>query len=373
MVRNYDYSPQAFDALVLRTHWERPVMGVSDGLFGLVDSRACGADASTPASGKRTASNAQSADERSARNESHQAGASRIAKAEHLTVVRKGLSTNSLQRTSQAGLPWGELSRKDRARANEILKSACLYRRLPTIAFEVRPEVYTFFSAHPDVTVSIWRAMNISHFKLWKTAENTYGADSGDGSVGTIEILHRQSESVVALCEGVYKSPLLPKAIQARSLVHLQTGFFRDKSGKTYASHRADVFVSFPSQTVEAAAKLISPLSYMIADRNFREISLFVRMMSLVMERQPGWVERLTRKLENVPESRKQEMLKICARAYVAARRREVALKKGTGDVSVKDILKPLQTARADSEEPARSVSEDSSSAAGEVVPMPTE
>ncbi|MEM8760390.1 MAG: C45 family peptidase [Pseudomonadota bacterium] len=37
-VRNYDYSPKAFDALVQHTEWEgRRVMGMSDGLWGLVD------------------------------------------------------------------------------------------------------------------------------------------------------------------------------------------------------------------------------------------------------------------------------------------------------------------------------------------------
>ncbi|SLN51190.1 Acyl-coenzyme A:6-aminopenicillanic acid acyl-transferase [Roseivivax jejudonensis] len=38
MVRNYDYAPNAFDSLILRTRWQgRTVMGVSDGLWGLVD------------------------------------------------------------------------------------------------------------------------------------------------------------------------------------------------------------------------------------------------------------------------------------------------------------------------------------------------
>ncbi|MDX1500708.1 MAG: C45 family peptidase [Woeseiaceae bacterium] len=38
MVRNYDYSPNAFDAVFLHTHWQgRAVMGTSDGLWGLVD------------------------------------------------------------------------------------------------------------------------------------------------------------------------------------------------------------------------------------------------------------------------------------------------------------------------------------------------
>ena len=38
MVRNYDYSPSAFDSLILHTNWQgRKVMGVSDGMWGLVD------------------------------------------------------------------------------------------------------------------------------------------------------------------------------------------------------------------------------------------------------------------------------------------------------------------------------------------------
>lgn len=38
LVRNYDYNPYAFDNLILHTAWQgRRVMGVSDGLWGLVD------------------------------------------------------------------------------------------------------------------------------------------------------------------------------------------------------------------------------------------------------------------------------------------------------------------------------------------------
>jgi predicted choloylglycine hydrolase len=38
LVRNYDYSPLAFDGVIMHTRWlERTVMGTSDGLIGLVD------------------------------------------------------------------------------------------------------------------------------------------------------------------------------------------------------------------------------------------------------------------------------------------------------------------------------------------------
>ena len=38
LVRNYDYNPKSFDSLILHTNWQgRRVMGVTDGLWGLVD------------------------------------------------------------------------------------------------------------------------------------------------------------------------------------------------------------------------------------------------------------------------------------------------------------------------------------------------
>ncbi len=38
LVRNYDYDPDAFDAVILKTRWQgREVIGMTDGLFGLVD------------------------------------------------------------------------------------------------------------------------------------------------------------------------------------------------------------------------------------------------------------------------------------------------------------------------------------------------
>lgn len=38
LARNYDYSPHAFDALILRSDWQgRKVIGTSDGMWGLVD------------------------------------------------------------------------------------------------------------------------------------------------------------------------------------------------------------------------------------------------------------------------------------------------------------------------------------------------
>ena len=37
LVRNYDYNPHAFDAVLLKTNWRRGVIAMTDGLFGVID------------------------------------------------------------------------------------------------------------------------------------------------------------------------------------------------------------------------------------------------------------------------------------------------------------------------------------------------
>jgi hypothetical protein len=157
---------------------------------------------------------------------------------------------------------------------------------------------------------------------MWQTGRYDYEADTGDGSVGTLEVLHNGPEKSLVACEGIFKSPLLTKPIEARSLLLLQTSFSRDADGTTYVTHRADLFVTFPSQTVDVVSKIFSPLAISMTDRTFTEISLFLKMMSLAMTRRPDWVERITEKMDGVADLRKDQVLELCAHVSAVARKR---------------------------------------------------
>ena len=260
--------------------------------------------------------------------------------SEHVRILEKGTSSRAARKTAVDGVPLGRMTVENRKRAEELLRSISLYRQLPTVAFEVDPDVYRYFIACPDAAVAIWRVMGISKFQMWQTAADQYEADAGDGTQGVVDVLLRSDDHNVIVCEGVFSSPLLAAPIRSKALLHLETAFLQDQEGRTWAKHRLNMFVSFPSQTVEAAAKLISPVSNLIVDRNFREISLFVQLMSTAMARQPGWVERVADRMEGVPEIRKTQLLKLTAQVYVAACKREAA--SAGGDVSIDEILKPF-------------------------------
>ena len=237
-------------------------------------------------------------------------------------VVTPGNSSSASRKKAIADIPVEKVAADFRPKVDEVLKSVSLFRRMPTLSFASDPDVYHFFITHPDVAVSIWRVMEISSFEMWQVGALSYEADSHDGSLGAIEVLHSSPERHLVLCEGSFKSPILPKPIKARALLHLQPTFRKGDDGQTIVTHTIDLFVSFPSQPVDITAKLISPVSHAMADRNFREVSTWCAMMNMAMCQQPGWIEQLAQKMEGVLDVRRNQFLKLAAQTFVENRKR---------------------------------------------------
>ena len=233
-------------------------------------------------------------------------------------TLTRGTSSSKVRDAAAAALPLDKLAPGPRQRAADVLREVGYFRRVPTTVVEVEAAAYQFFVAHPDVAVSIWRAMEISKLEMWQTGPFEYEGDAGDGTLGVVEVLYRGPNQTLAICEGQYQNPLLQKPIKARSLVMVETSFTRDAEGICVITHRADLFVSFPSQTVETAAKVLSPVTGPMIDRNFTEVSLFLRMMSLAMQRRPGWVDQIAGKLEGVPEIRRTQLVELTEQVNAA-------------------------------------------------------
>lgn len=263
-------------------------------------------------------------------------------------VVTPGSSASATRMKAVADLPLDKIAANSRIKVDEIVKSVSLFRRMPTLKFVSEPEVYNFFLAHPDVAVSIWRVMDISTFEMWQTGVTGFEADSHDGSTGTLEVLHSSAERQIVICEGSFKSPLLFKPIKAKALLHLRPTFQKMEDGQTSVTHTLDMFVSFPSQPVDITAKLISPVSHSMADRNFREVSLWVAMMNVAMVQQPKWIEQVSAKMDGVLDIRRDQLLNLAMQANISSRRRELQRQTGRREIPLDEVMTVLRQAAQD-------------------------
>lgn len=260
-----------------------------------------------------------------------------------VNTVKAGSSATAIRKQALSELPLDRLSDDARGKTEALLKNLGMYRRLPTLSFEVDPDVYDYFVRNPDVAVATWRAMEISKFQLHEVGPGHYRADAGDGSVGDVELFYHTPEDTLIHCDGAFKSPLLPKPIIARSLMRLQTTFTKEADGRVIGTHSGDVYVEFPSQAVETVAKVISPVSHTIADRNFKQMTLFAHLMSQAMARHPGWIETIGNKLDGVDPKRKQEFLEMSVRSHALSRRRLSGVTRPLPPFTPEDVLNPFR------------------------------
>ena len=256
-----------------------------------------------------------------------------------LQNVQPGNSATATRKAAMEQLPLSELPPEARQKAHGVLKGLGLYRHLPTLGFDADPAVYQYLIENPVTAVSTWKAMEISRLTLRDFGDGKYFADAGDGSVGHVEVWKCTPAETLIYCDGAFKSPLLTKPIIARSIMRLQTRFYKDNTGAPRVEHTGDVFVEFPSQTVETVARVISPVSYSIADRNFKQLSLYVHLMSQAMVRHPEWVNAMARRME-IEDAEKASFLRVAQTAQVSAEKRAMELMQ---PVPVEEVLAPLR------------------------------
>jgi len=242
----------------------------------------------------------------------------------HYRVTVSGSSDSDLKKLALQQLERLQFTASGRQTADRVVDNMSLYRRLPEVRFEIDPNTYDYFVGHPDAVVSLWQSLGISAINLREVKQYHYRMDNPDGTVSDLYYLRRSKTENVIYCDGQFKSPFLAKPIAAQGILCLYTQF-EEVDGVTFARHHADAFISFPSAAIETAARLISPVSNYIADRNFQEISLFMHTMSLTMSRQPGWVQQQAERMKSVRPDQAEELMKITRQNYEAHQNRLAA------------------------------------------------
>lgn len=233
-----------------------------------------------------------------------------------IDVVSGGSSSILHLRKAKSEVPVSRLNRTDQKTVKAVLSDLSIYRRLPEVLCETDPRVLEYFLDHPEVAVSLWRAMGVSELKLSRLSPWRFHADAGDGSVGSIRVMYKSKSERVVFCDGRFVNPVANKPIQAQCVIHFKNNYERDRRNATLARHSATMFVSLPHSAIEAAARVISPVSNRIADKNFEEVSLFVHMMSVAMSSRIGWCEALANRMDGIPEGESDRFLEIASAVY---------------------------------------------------------
>lgn len=226
-------------------------------------------------------------------------------------ILSQGDSSADARKQAISGVPFGKMTVINRQRAVKIVEDCNQFRRLPELQYSVDPAIYQYLLRHPDVAVSTWRVMGISKFEMWQTGRMEYEAQAADGSEGMADILYLDAEQCVFVCDGRYHNPLLPKPLAAVALIWFRNSFAPAADGSYLVTQKADVFVSFSSTGLSAIAKMLTPVTNSLMDRNLYEVSLYASLMSRAVRDEPEWVIQVAQQMEGVLPQRSSELINI--------------------------------------------------------------
>ncbi len=234
-----------------------------------------------------------------------------LAKKAGMKILTDGESSGDSQKKTVAALPFNQMTAANRQRAQKIVESCTQYRRLPTLQYSIDEPIYRYLLQHPDVAVSTWRVMGISRFEMWQTGPMEYEAKAVDGSEGVADILYQDANQMVFVCEGNYHNILLPRPLEAAALIWFRAVYAPGADGTHVVTQRADVFVRFPSPGLSTVARMLTPVTNSMMDRNLFEVSLYISMMSRAVRDEPEWVIQVADQMEGVLPQRKNELMDV--------------------------------------------------------------
>ena len=235
-----------------------------------------------------------------------------------------GTSDERAQQDARRQIPYNKLSADARRKADAVLSSVTLYRRLPTQVIRCDPDLYHFMTTRPDVTVNIWQVLDLSNIRLSRTGETTFHADDSAGTQSDMQFLYATRDTLLIYAVGTYQGPLFLSPLRGGALLLLKTGYIREPGGNYYVTARLDAFFRVDSFGADLVARTLQPLVNDNADKNFREAAAFLRNLSRAAEVDPNYMERLSRKLTNVSQSDRERFAELAQQASQRAARNSV-------------------------------------------------
>lgn len=227
-------------------------------------------------------------------------------------------STTSRKARNEAirAIPIKRIAPEYRRQIQVVLADTTVYRRLPTVAVDCYPPLFTFMAQNPEVLVQVWRQLGISNVDLRRTGKNTFRMTDSVGTVGQLTIVEQLCDDqaqnrIVMIAEGSYDGKPFKTPVRADCVLLLRSGSIKETNGRQYVAARLDTFLRIDRASLELFAKVVHPLVGKMADRNFSDTIHFVGNMSQASAARPATVERLANSLPHVSADGKNQLVSI--------------------------------------------------------------
>jgi hypothetical protein len=213
-----------------------------------------------------------------------------------VTVPLAGGSARAALRATDPTVvvPLDKIAPGQRESVAEVIRDHTLHRKGAPETFPCNPRVYLCLVNEPSITLALWKDLSASPVRLRQVGPDRYEGTDGAGASASWEFVYRSPKQHVLLCNLTYLSPHGAARLDARIVLVVHSGFYREVNGEHWVQHDVEAFVKVDSKGWKAVARTVRPIIEKLLEDQVREAGWFVSLMGRLVALYPDWACQVT-------------------------------------------------------------------------------
>jgi hypothetical protein len=208
-------------------------------------------------------------------------------------------------------VPLDKIAPNNRECVAEVIRDHTLHKKAPAETFPCNPRLYLCLLNEPALTLSLWQDLSASPVKLTQVAADRFEGTDGAGAVGSWEFVYRSPKMHVMLCRLDYTTPRGTAKLEARIVLVVHSGFYREVNGDPWVQHDIEAFVKVDSKGWNAVARTVRPIIEKLLEDQIKEAGWFVSLMGRLVATYPTWAIQTATKQPTLPPDTRQRFREL--------------------------------------------------------------
>ncbi len=186
-------------------------------------------------------------------------------------------------------VPLNQIPAEYRDNIVEVIRDHTFHRQGEAETFPCSAGLYLSLVNEPLLTLSLWKDLAESPVQLRKIGPARYQGGDGAGTTATWDYVLRTPRVHVLLAYLTHVTPRSNSRIDARLVLIVHSGYYREVNNEPYIQHDVEVFVKVDSKGWKTLARTLRPVIERVLEEQVREAGQFVSLMSRLVVMYPNW------------------------------------------------------------------------------------
>jgi hypothetical protein len=186
-------------------------------------------------------------------------------------------------------VPLNQIPAEYRDHIVEVIRDHTFHRQGDPETFPCSAGLYLSLVNEPLLTLSLWKDLAESPVQLRRIGPARYQGGDGAGTSATWDYVLRTPRVHVLLAYLTHITPRSNSRIDARVVLVVHSGYYREVNNEPYIQHDVEVFVKVDSKGWKTLARTLRPVIEHVLEEQVREAGQFVSLMSRLVVMYPNW------------------------------------------------------------------------------------